>query len=363
MFNLISRYVFREAFSAWLLVTMVLLFILLSNQFAEVLADAAANRLPRDAVFLVLGLSSLQYLTILAPIGLFLGLLLALARLTSDSEMAALNACGIGPLRLLRPLLLLCVMIAGGIAWLSLDRAPAAVQAVEDLERKAQEAVDLNLLQAGRFTSPDGGDTVIYAQEVLPGGRIKDVFIQRREDEQVVVILAALAERTRTQFDGYQTLVLYDGKRYEGMPGGKVWRIVEFQEHGIPLQIDSDEEQETPIEAIPTGLLMLSADPAQRAELHWRWSAPISLFVLTLLAVPLSKTRPREGRFGRVAIGILVYILYSNLLAIARVWMERGEVPLWLGLWWVHGLVIAVALSLLYRQIGGPLAAKTVPAT
>ena len=56
MFNLINRYVFREALSAWLLVTTVLLFILLSNQFAEVLGDAAANRLPRDAVFLVLGL-------------------------------------------------------------------------------------------------------------------------------------------------------------------------------------------------------------------------------------------------------------------------------------------------------------------
>ena len=115
----------------------------------------------------LLGLSSLQYLTILAPIGLFLGLLLALARLNSDSEMAALNACGVGPMRILRPLMLLCTFLSIGIAWLSLQQAPAAVQAIETLEREAQEAMDLNLLQAGKFSSPDGGDTVIYAQEVL----------------------------------------------------------------------------------------------------------------------------------------------------------------------------------------------------
>ena len=154
----------------------------------------------------------------------------------------------------------------------------------------------------------------------------------------MVVVLAAFAERIRNEQDGFQTLVLFDGKRYEGVPGEKGFRIVEFEEHGIPLEIDSEEEDEIPIEAIPTGLLMLSSEPEQQAELHWRWSAPISLFVLTLLALPLSKSRPREGRFGRVAIGILVYILYSNLLAIAKVWMERGEAPLWLGLWWVHGV-------------------------
>ena len=51
MFNVISRYVFREVFTAWLVVTLVLLFILLTNQFAQVLGDAAANRLPREAVF------------------------------------------------------------------------------------------------------------------------------------------------------------------------------------------------------------------------------------------------------------------------------------------------------------------------
>ena len=75
----------------------MLLLILMTNQFAQVLGDAASNLLPKEAVFLVMGLTSVQYLTILIPIGLFLAIMLSLGRLYRDSEMAALMACGIGP--------------------------------------------------------------------------------------------------------------------------------------------------------------------------------------------------------------------------------------------------------------------------
>ncbi len=353
MFSLINRYIFREALGSWLLVTGVLMFILLSNQFAEVLADAAANRLPREAVFLVLGLSSLQYLTILAPLGLFLGLMLALARLNTDSEMAALMACGIGPGRLMGPLLLLATLLAAGLAWISLEQGPTAVRTIEGLELRAKQELELGFLQAGRFTTPDGGETVIYAREVSDDGKIGDVFIQRREDDRVTVILAAAGERRRDEVDGYQTFVLFDGKRYEGIPGQKNFRMIEFAEHGIPLVLQSSEVPEPELEAIPTATLLRSNEIEQRAELHWRLAAPASLFVLALLSIPLSRSKPREGKFGRVAVGILVYIVYSNLLAVARVWLERGVMPEWLGLWWVHGLVLAAAIAMIARQVRG----------
>ena len=41
MFRILDRYIFREIAQTWLAVTMVLLFILLTNQFARVLGDVA----------------------------------------------------------------------------------------------------------------------------------------------------------------------------------------------------------------------------------------------------------------------------------------------------------------------------------
>lgn len=348
--HLISRYVLRETFSSWLIVTTVLVVIFMSNQFAETLDDAAGNELPRDAVFAVLGLTSLQYITWLAPIGLFLGILLALARMNRDSEMVALEACGVGPPRLLLPISLLTLILSTTVAWLSLVGTPEASRQVERIRQEAQESLEIGVLEAGTFTSPDSGETIIYAQAV-EGNEIHDVFIQRNDGNGVVVIVAARGER-RLEADGQLSFVLYDGRRYEGVPGEQRFRIVEFAEHGMPVRLVQRRDGEQPVETKTLAELAGSSDSADRAELQWRISSPLSLFVLALLAVPLSRSRPREGRYARLGIGILIYITYLNLLSIARAWVERDEVPDWLGVWWVHAMLGVLGLVLLGMQSG-----------
>jgi lipopolysaccharide export system permease protein len=333
------------------MVTMVLFVILMSNQFAEILDDAAAGRLPRDAVFAILGLSSLHYITVLTPIGLFLGVMLALARLNRDSEMAALAACGIGPARLLGPISVLTLALSVSVAWLALVQTPGASRSIEEIKLRAQEELELGVLESGKFTSPDSGDTIIYAKEVT-GEEIHDVFIEHQADERVVVILAERGERVHDPETGNLTFVLYDGRRYEGVPGEKNFRVVDFAEHGMPVRTKKDEEREELVETKSSALLLASSLPEDQAELQWRISSPIMVFVLMLLAVPLSRSRPREGRYGRLGVGILIYITYVNLLSIARVWVEREEVPQWIGLWWVHLALGLVGLSLLGRESG-----------
>jgi lipopolysaccharide export system permease protein len=363
--SLISRYIFRETFAAWLTVTLVLFVILMSNQFAEILDDAAVGRLPRDAIFAILGLTSLQYIMVLTPIGLFLGIMLALARLNRDSEMAALASCGVGPAQLLGPISVLTLALSGSVAWLALDQSPAAMRSIEEIKLRAQEELELGVLESGKFTSPDSGDTIVYAKEVV-GDEILDVFIEHQDDERLVVILAERGKRVLDPETGKLTFVLYDGRRFEGVPGQENFRVMGFAEHGMPIRINEDEEPEEPVEAKSSRVLFASTAPQDRAELQWRISSPVSLFVLMLLAVPLSRSRPREGRYARLGVGILIYITYVNLLSIARVWVEREQVPEWLGLWWVHIGLGLVGLSLLARESGwfrsSPLVHRAEPA-
>ena len=124
MRRILDRYIFREIASTWLGVTMVLLLILLTNQFARILGDVAQGKLPKGAALDVIGLSAAQYLTIIVPIGFFLSVMLALGRLYRDSEMPAMMACRVGPGGIYRPLLWLLVPLAAAVAWLSLDLAP-----------------------------------------------------------------------------------------------------------------------------------------------------------------------------------------------------------------------------------------------
>jgi lipopolysaccharide export system permease protein len=94
----------------------------------------------------------------------------------------------------------------------------------------------------------------------------------------------------------------------------------------------------------------MSEDREARAELHWRIGSPLATLVLVLLALPLARTPPRASRHGQLLVALLAYILYLNLLALGRAWLASGTVPLALGLWWVHGPALAIALWLLWRE-------------
>lgn len=350
VFRILDRYIFREVLATWLVVASVLLFVLLTNQFARVLGQAAADNLPKEAVFTMLWLTSVQYLTVLIPIALFLAIMLALARLYRDSEMAALMACGFGPRRLYRPILLLAILLVAAVGWLSLQIAPQAAVEAREIRDDAARELELGNFEAGRFVRAGAADGVFYAEDVAGDGRLRDVFIQRRQGDKVEV---ALAESGELRADGErQMLILYDGRRYEGVPGARSFRIIRFAEHGIPLELPVAQVRVDDPELMPTAALIGSPDAERIAELQWRLSMPLSALLLGLLAVPLSRTQPRQGRYGKLAIAVLVYIVYSNLLGAARVWTERQIVPPAVGLWWVHGLLLLLTLALLAQQTG-----------
>lgn len=349
--SLISRYILRETFGAWLIVVAVLFVIVMSNQFASILGDAAAAKLPREAVFTVFGLTALRYFSVLSPIALFLGIMLALARLNRDCEMAALSACGVGPGRLLLPVLTLTAVLATGLAWLSLFATPDASRQIDEIKFRAKEDMQLGAIQSGKFTTPDSGDTVIYAREVVGNELRGDVFLQRREGDRVLAILADRGERQVDPANGELSFVLYNGKLYEGVPGEGNFFVVEFAEQKMPVHQQDDEFVEA-LTSKSTLALLRSNDPSDRAELEWRASVPISVLILALLAVPLSRSSPREGRYARIGAGLLLYFIYANLISIAYVWVQRELVPQWVGVWWVHVLMLGYALFLIARQSG-----------
>jgi lipopolysaccharide export system permease protein len=45
-----------------------------------------------------------------------------------------------------------------------------------------------------------------------------------------------------------------------------------------------------------------------------------------------------------------VFIIYLNMLSAAKAWIEQGAVSPMVGLWWVHGAMLLLALFLLGAQ-------------
>lgn len=86
------------------------------------------------------------------------------------------------------------------------------------------------------------------------------------------------------------------------------------------------------------------------AELQWRLSPAISVIILGLLAVPLAHSQPREGRGVRVILGILIYLLYGNMLYLCRSWVAEGILPTYIGMWWVHIVFFVISFIWVRHQ-------------
>jgi lipopolysaccharide export system permease protein len=346
----IDRYILKEVTLSWLAVTGVLYAVLLSQQLAQVLGQAAERGYPKEILLSLIGLMSLQNGTLLLPVGVLLGISLALGRLYHDSEMAALRACGVGPLRLLRAIGVLGLVVTGACAWAVLDLAPAAFARAQTLQKAAIQAAEFGLLEPGKFHAFAHGTAVFYAESADRDGTLRKIFIQRRADDHVEVMLADQARHIISPDGSLHTLVLYDGERFDGSPGNPVMRRVRFAEHGIPVRMDTVVGGAARVEARTTGDLRRDGSPEATAELQWRISLPLMVLILTLLAVPLAELEPRQGRYARVGLVILTFFIYTNLLSVARTWLEKGLVPAYLGLWWPHALALLLAAMLWWRR-------------
>lgn len=352
MLRIVDRYVFKECALATAGVIAVLLLILLGNTLVRILGDIAEGKLPADALWPMLSINLVHYLIFLIPFGLYLGILFGMGRLYKDSEMTALFACGIGTPRLYRAILALALPLTILTVFLSMFLAPWTVARQDVIKHQAKYQSELHGLVPGQFnTSGNGRQTLFFEHLSADGREMRQTFLHSLGEESRLVTTARKALRLG-QPDQDPYIVFEDGTSYSGTPGQLDYRITEFEAQGMRIRQASPPVLRLRTSAAPTRELLSSKDPKARAEWHWRLAVPAACLLLALFALPLSYTSPRKGRFAKLGIGVLIYIIYSNLLGLGRAWVERGIVPDWLGLWWVHGLMLAALLVLLMEREG-----------
>ena len=317
----VQRYVLREVVQTWLAVTGILVAILVSNQLSRVLGQAADNDYGRHVVFDLIALGAIMNLSVIVPVGLLLAIVLALGRLYHDSEMAALQACGFAPVRAARcrcpasPL-----VIAVGLAWLVVlpgaARRPAGAAAAPiGGQRGAVRAArcrPLPLLHERRRRCG-----VLCRAGRCGGACCTTCSCAARRPGGIEVALAdtatySKAARGRHAFrDPVQRPALRGSAGTQRFSRDRVPRA--RHPHRDAGRGASARTQDP--DTKPTRELIGSSAPSDIAQLQFRASSPIMALVLTLVAVPLSRLRPRQGRYARVGFAIVVYFVYSNLLS------------------------------------------------
>jgi lipopolysaccharide export system permease protein len=348
---IINRAFYRETAGTTLGIAAVLLVVMVLMSMTLLLGRAARGEQSETVLYILLGFQTLAKLDVLLPLAFYLGILLTFSRWYRDSEMTVLAACGVGLMHFMRPAMILGLIIGIAVSVGAFYLTPLAIRQIENVKIQSAHRSDESLISPGVFSELAGKGRVFYAEKLFDNGDLQGVFVSSLEQGKEGVIVAKTGHSVTDAKTGDKFLALHDGTLYDGAPGAPGYRIVEFAVYNLRLEPTPIGQAPVPPGGLPTiTLLSHLTERASNAELHWRLGKTIALFILTLYAMALAYTDVRRGRLSNLFVAIVVYFIYSNLLGIGETMLQNGSVPPAVGLWWVHGGMVLVAVYLLLQR-------------
>jgi len=216
------------------------------------------------------------------------------------------------------------------------------------LKARAKQESDITGITAGRFKEFSKGDRVVYVKNISAGKEsMENVFLQVRQDQKLGVLTSDSARYEFDDISGSRYILFENGRRYIGSPGMLDYEITEYRHYAVLIEQGDKASAQMRLEATPSSELLGSNLPAYKAEFQWRLSFVIAALLLPLLAVVLSRLSIGENRYATLFIGILIFFIYSNFLSISKTLLKRDDLPSFVGLWWVHILLIFIIVFFL----------------
>ena len=354
---LIFSYLNREVLANMFAVTFLVLLIIMSSRFIYILDQAASGDIATDVLFKIIFFRMPDFISLILPLGFFIGVLLAYGRLYVESEMVVLSTSGLSPSRLLYYTAIPAGILMLFMGFNSLYLAPTGQQKVQEILDDPKTKESLGVLIPGQFRSFNRNRQTVYVEELNEDKtRMKTVFLSNvpkdaneQEYPRIQLVLSESARIVLDETTGDKYLELYNGYNYDGAPGHPDYRVAQFDTYGVKLSDQRSAVQRSQKrDAVSTLDLIGSDDPEFQATLQWRFSLPLIIPVVTMIALALSRTTARQGRYLKLFPAIAIYMIYLVSLQFSRGAIEQGTLPPGLGMWPVHVLFFLLGVLLYY---------------
>jgi LPS export ABC transporter permease LptF/LPS export ABC transporter permease LptG len=374
--TLLDRYIVKEMLAPTGLGLLLFTFILLLQQITLLMGILIARSADPGTILRVFVYLLPSIFAVTIPMAFLLGVLLAFGRLASDSEIVALRASGVSPLRLLRPVLLMSLLTGGATFWTMAVALPAANQA----HRQEMFALVVNKARTAvkpRVFSDDGlvPGMVVYVSDIAADtGQWRDVFIHDvREPRRPRVVLARRGELRVDEPRKTVSMHLEDGSIYAVAPDEPATDTFQkFSSSDLPLPTEtffpptplSKGDREMSLQELSERIRELRpqddklraqgkpviASAPFRVEWHKKFAIPVACLVFGLLGLGLSLGSKKEARSAAFALSIAVIFVYYVLLRLGEQAGDTGLLAPWLAMWSANLVLGALAVLLLMRN-------------
>lgn len=373
--SLLARYIFREVFLSSLIGTALFTFVIFLQTVEPVMEQLIRPRASTREVLYLFALQVPQALSFTIPMGVLVGVLVGLGRMSTDSELTAMRAAGVSGRRVAGPVswIVLAGILACGITSLWLD--PLAQREFQRIGEDLRISEATARIQP-RVFNESFPNHVLWVQDVIPGDQVvwKGVFVadMRAPEERgsagsgdaaidgprITVaeeaLILAIPEQERLQ------MYLPHMTTYEQSFNAEKYVLVEQRESNQVLQVEPTAfaGRRRPFSLLSTPELLertRSGDERLEASvnLHRRLTLPLACLVLPLTGIPLAISTKRASRSVGVLLSVVLVFAYYVLWLGGTGLASEGVVPPWLGIWFAN-VFFAAAGAYLFANLDAP---------
>ncbi len=367
--RILTRYILGEVVSHALIGAAVFTFILFTRDLGRILELVVRNSAPLPSIAEIFFYTIPVALTYTIPMGVLVGILIGLSRLSADSEVTAMRASGLSVWSFLRVCSIFVVF-----AWLlalanSVYVAPRSLASLDNLQSRLQSSQASFEVQPRVFY--EGFPKIIlYVQDVkaMAGGALwKGVFLADLSDPAAPRVTLAREGLLVSQGADRLDLHLTDGSTHESDPKNPdLYQISTFQVTDIPIQVPAAQgrQQSEPatLSQMNIGQLLATARTADATtrrwtliEFHRRFALPTACLVLAMVGVPLGLSSKKGGKSSGFVLTILLVFLYYSISLIGVSLARQSRLSPAAGVWMADLIFLVGGAFLLWQSERRPI--------
>ena len=348
--KILEKYLLKEILGSSLSVLLIFMVILSSNTMLRLIEEASTGTFPTYLLFPVIFVKIIQYSIYMIPISLFFGIIISLGRFYNGNEMAVISASGQSIFDIAAIINKVITPAFFIVALFSLYITPSVTEYRAKLEHKLNTEERIEEIRPGRFASSQNGKATFFV-ESSDSNVLNKVFFSSSNEIGGLIVENSKSATYYTDQNNSRFLLLKDGVIVETLSSINAnTKTTEYETHGLMLGKELTGFENNSLKAKNTYDLFISNDLASRAEFQARLMLPLATLILGFLAIPLSYSSPRKGRYDKVFLGALVYFGYFVAMSITEKMFLLELTPSSLGLWWLHLIMVGIIARIYYQD-------------
>ncbi len=307
--NLISQYLYKNCAKTSIAVFVILLLILLANTGLRLVEDVNDGDIPSIFLIQLLVLKVVQYSSIIIPLSLFFGIMIALNKFYTTNEMTIIKLNGFSNFRLARILSSLIILVTFFMIILRLSLTPMAVEYRSIIEHQISHEQKIYSLKEGSFNISNDKSKVIYINN-KEESEVANIFIKSTSQSGTRIDVSS---KVSSSIDDSDLISLNNGISYVFNPDGS-FSSTEYSTQDMMLSNNIPKFTNTDVESKSFTELISMTDILSAKEIFNRISMIVAGLILAYLAIPLSNYAKRNDKYKNIFIGALIYFSYIIII-------------------------------------------------